>query len=280
MNMENIVLILIAILGCITIAGLCYWRMTIQSRIWIERGLASTDIIERRSCLRRAALLFNSDAMLAYACNNPDGFVKPKLLPFDYYIGFHHIPCIFADHYFAKGLTKWLSEEQKAFMKRIYAFKGLEEDCEDLVEEAIQKLGVATDGVVVIFMPCSNDVRFKEKFQHLSWKLKEKGYEANHMTYPYLSVRNQMSEVSSQKDLMTHVRRIVGVDNRKVIVVDDVLNTGATLKAFVKEMAKYNTKIVGAVFVSKVFNPPKPGLWTWLRIALHKENGANKLKRP
>ena len=100
------------------------------------------------------------------------------------------------------------------------------------------------------------------------------------MTYPYLSVRNQMSEVSSQKDLMTHVRRIVGVDNRKVIVVDDVLNTGATLKAFVKEMAKYNTKIVGAVFVSKVFNPPKPGLWTWLRIALHKENGANKLKRP
>lgn len=236
--------------------------------------------IERRSCLRRAALLFNSDAMLAYACNNPDGFVKPKLLPFDYYIGFHHIPCIFADHYFAKGLTKWLSEEQKAFMKRIYAFKGLEEDCEDLVEEAIQKLGVATDGVVVIFMPCSNDVRFKKKFQHLSWKLKEKGYEANHMTYPYLSVRNQMREVSSQKDLMTHVRKIVGVDNRKVIVVDDVLNTGATLKAFVKEMAKYNTKIVGAVFVSKVFNPPKPGFWTWLRIALHKENGANKLKRP
>ena len=48
MNMENIVLILIAILGCITIAGLCYWRMTIQSRIWIERGLASTDIIERQ----------------------------------------------------------------------------------------------------------------------------------------------------------------------------------------------------------------------------------------
>ena len=75
-------------------------------------------------------------------------------------------------------------------MKRIYAFKGLEEDCEDLVEEAIQKLGVATDGVVVIFMPCSNDVRFKKKFQHLSWRLKEKGYEANHMTYPYLSVRN------------------------------------------------------------------------------------------
>ena len=59
-----------------------------------------------------------------------------------------------------------------------------------------------------------------------------------------------------------------------------IARNGATLKAFVKEMAKYNTKIVGAVFVSKVFNPPKPGLWTWLRIALHKENGANKLKRP
>lgn len=166
-----------------------------------------------------------------------------------------------------------VSEEQKAFMKRIYAFNGLEEDCEDLIEEAIQKLGVDTNGVVVIFMPCSNDVRFKKKFQHLSWKLKDKGYEANHLTYPYLSVRDQMSELSSQEDLMSHVRKITSVDNRNVIVVDDVLNTSAILKAFVKELAKYNAKIVGAVFVSKVFNPPKLGLRTWLRIAIYKGNG-------
>lgn len=188
--MENIVLILIAIFAGIAIIGLCCWRITNQSRVWLERGLDSTDILERRVCLRKAALLFNGDAMLAYACNNPDGFIKPKLLPFDYYIGIHHIPYIFADHYFAKGLTKWLSEEQKAFMKRIYAFKGLEKDCDDLVEEAIQKLGVNTDGVVVTFMPCSNDVRFKKKFQH--------------------------------------------------------------------------------------FNPPKPRLWTWLRIATHKVIGQNR----
>ena len=66
--------------------------------------------------------------------------------------------------------------------------------------------------------------------------------------------------------LMSHVKRIVGVENRKVLVVDDVINTGETLNAFAKELKKYKTKIVGAVFVSKVFNPPHNTLLAWLRI--------------
>ena len=45
-------------------------------------------------------------AILAYACNNPDMFVKPKMRPFNYNVGWHRFPCIFADHYFAKGLKK------------------------------------------------------------------------------------------------------------------------------------------------------------------------------
>ena len=45
-------------------------------------------------------------AILAYACNNPDMFVKPKMQPFNYSVGWHRFPCIFADHYFAKGLKK------------------------------------------------------------------------------------------------------------------------------------------------------------------------------
>lgn len=265
--MEQIPLILIVIVIPVAIIILGCWRMKSMSGTLLKQGLETTDAIERKRILRMAALMGNKDAILAYVCNNPDLFAKPRLLPFDYYIGLHHFPCVFADHYFARGLTKWLSNDQKAFMKRIYAFDGLEEDCEDLIEEGIKKLGITTDGVVIVFMPCSNDIRFKNKFQNLSWKLKKKGYEADHLTYPFLSVRDQKGNSSSTEDLMSHVRQIIGVDNRKVIVVDDVLNTGKTLNAFAKELKKYNTKIVGAVFISKVFSPPKNGLYAWLKIA-------------
>lgn len=263
---ELIIIVLATIVVMAVIACVGYRCITALSSKWIEQGLNSEDAEERIKLFRKAALLCNKEAILAYSCNNPDMFTKPKLLPFDYYIGLHHFPCIFADHYFAKGLTKYINKEQKAFMKRIYAFDGLEEDCSDLIESAINKLGITTDGVVIVFMPCSDPFRFTNKFQHLSWKLQRKGYEANHLTYPYLSVRDQKVGGTTSDNLMSHVQQIVGLENRKVIVVDDVINTGATLNAFAKELKKYKTKIVGAVFVSKVFNPPHNTLIAWLKI--------------
>lgn len=266
--MVNVIFIAIALIAVsITIYLYCRHLKSLSADM-LRQGLDSTEAVMRNRYLRKAALLGNREAILAYACNNPDRFATPKMLPFDYYMGLHHFPCIFVDHYFARGLTRYIGKEQKAFMKRVYAFDGLEEDCDDLIEEAIRKLGVSTDGVVIVFMPCSNDVRFKKKFQHLSWKLQKNGYEANHMTYPYLSVRDQKDENSSSEDLMSHVNNIIGVENRKVIVVDDVLNTGKTLRAFAKELGKTKTKIVGAVFISKVFNPPTNMLLAWIKVAL------------
>lgn len=273
----DVIYIIILAVAAIVAVFLCHKCMVSISADLLSKGLASPDTAVRTRYLRKAAIMGNKEAILAYACNNPDQFDKPRMLPFDYYMGFHHFPCVYADHYFAKGLTKYLSTEQKAFMKRVYAFDGLEEDCDDLIEEAIKKLEIKTDGVVIVFMPCSNDVRFKKKFQHLSWKLQKKGYESNHMTYPYLSVRNQKDDSSSSEDLMSHVRQIVGVDNRKVIVVDDVLNTGKTLQAFAKELKKYNAKIAGAVFISKVFSPPKNLFFAWLKIALNDQKSAQML---
>lgn len=260
------VYILITIVVMAAIVGIGYWRMSTFSRELLNQGMNAEDAEERRKYFRKAALLGNKEAILAYACTNPDMFAKPRMLPFDYYIGLHHFPCVFADHYFAKGLTRYIVNEQKAFMKRVYNFEGLDEDCSDLIEAAIRALGITMDGIVIVFMPCSNPFRFTNKFQHLCWKLQRKGYEANHLTYPYLSVRDQKSEEMASDSLMSHVKRIVGVENRKVLVVDDVINTGETLNAFAKELKKYKTKIVGAVFVSKVFNPPHNPLLAWLRI--------------
>lgn len=157
-----------------------------------------------------------------------------------------------------QGLASKDSLERNAYLRKAAL----------LCSRPLKRLGIRTDDAVIVFMPCSNDVRFTKKFQHLCWKLQKKGYEANHMTYPYLSVRSQKDDSSSAENLMSHVRQIVGVENRKVIVVDDVFNTGKTLKAFGVELKKYHSQIVGAVFVSKVFYPPKSSLLAWFKIAL------------
>ena len=266
--MDSIMYILIVLAVILITAWLCYRHIRSMANNLLAQGLACTEGKKRNALLRKAALMCNEDAIIAYACNNPDMFTQPKLVPFKYSIGLHRFPCVFADHYFAKGLYKLISPKQKAFMKRVYAFDGLEEDCEDLIEEGIKNLGVSAKDAVIIFMPCSNPFRFTNKFQHLSWKLQKKGYEVNHMTYPYHSVRDQKDNSSSDEDLMSHVSEIVGVDKRKVIVVDDVFNTGRTLKTFCKELKKYHAQIVGAVFVSKVFYPPKNMLLTWIKIVL------------
>lgn len=266
--METVLYILGILVVTLVIVLLCCWYIMAVSRKLLEQGLACTEGEKRNALLRKAALMCNEDAIIAYACNNPDRFTQPKLIPFKFSIGLHRFPCVFADHYFAKGLVRLISPEQKAFMKRMYAFDGLEEDCADLIEEGIQNLGITTKDVVIIFTPCSNDIRFMNKFQHLCWKLQKKGYEANHLTYGYHSIRDQKCYCSSEEDLMSHVGGIVGVDNRNVIVVDDVFNTGRTLKALGKKLKKHHARIVGAVFVSKVFYPPKNMLLAWMKIAL------------
>lgn len=264
--MEGVISIMIAVVVTFGIIVLCCWHMRTVSSALLKQGLACSDTDKRNALLRKAALMCNGDAILAYACNNPDKFAKPKLVPFASSIGLHRFPCVFADHYFAKGLYRLISPGQKAFMRRVYDFDGLQEDCEDLIEEGIKNLGINTDDVLIIFMPCSDPFRFTNKFQHLSWKLQKKGYNANHMTYPCHSVRDHKGDSSSQEDLMSHVGHILDVENRKVIVVDDVFNTGKTLKAFGKELKKYKAQIVGAVFVSKVFCPPHNLPLAWLKI--------------
>lgn len=264
--MEGVIYILIAVGVAIGIVALCCRRMRSKSSALLKQGLACSDTDKRNALLRKAAFMCNEDAILAYACNNPDKFSKPKLVPFDCSIGLHRFPCVFADHYFAKGLYRLISPRQKAFMKRVYDFDGLQEDCEDLIEEGIKNLGINTDDVLIIFMPCSDPFRFTNKFQHLSWKIQKKGYKANHMTYPRHSVRDHKDDSSSQEDLISHIGHISDVENRKVIVVDDVFNTGKTLKALGKELKKYKAQIVGAVFVSKVFYPPKDLFFAWIKI--------------
>ena len=106
------IIIAIAILAVILLYA--YFRIRTLSDELLNKGLALTEPTERNEYLRKAALLFNKNAILAYTCNNPDMFVKPKMQPFDYCVGWHHFPCIFADYYFAKGLKKWISVEQNS----------------------------------------------------------------------------------------------------------------------------------------------------------------------
>ena len=73
------VYILITIVVMAAIVGIGYWRMSTFSRELLNQGMNAEDAEERRKYFRKAALLGNKKAILAYACTNPDMFAKPKM---------------------------------------------------------------------------------------------------------------------------------------------------------------------------------------------------------
>lgn len=79
---EMMVYILITIVVMAAIVSIGYWRMSTLSRELLNQGMNAEDAEERRKYFRKAALLGNKEAILAYACTNPDKFAKPKMVTF------------------------------------------------------------------------------------------------------------------------------------------------------------------------------------------------------
>ena len=61
------VYILITIVVMAAIVGIGYWRMSTFSRELLNQGMNAEDAEERRKYFRKAALLGNKEAILAYA---------------------------------------------------------------------------------------------------------------------------------------------------------------------------------------------------------------------
>ena len=64
------IIITIAILAVISLYA--DFRVRTLSDELLNKGLTLEETTKRNEYLRKAALLFNENAILAYACNNPD----------------------------------------------------------------------------------------------------------------------------------------------------------------------------------------------------------------
>lgn len=174
------------------------------------------------------------------------------------------IPAIFIDYYIPKRDWNFITEKQRKFVQMVYDFKDGHVSCSRLFKEALAKLELP-DHVTVVFMPCSNQSKYLTRFSRLNNAL---SYEEklNPMLYSltYLEARESKHNIKDRDKVNADSNVIISADivGKKVVIIDDVITTGSSIKEHAEELGKYGVEVIGIVCLAKTVKyPEKAEIW-------------------
>lgn len=173
-------------------------------------------------------------------------------------IAHHKIPCVFVDYYIPSRYSDFSSWEQRKFTQAVYSFKDGKDTCSGQFKDAISRLGLKED-VLVLFMPCSSKEKYMARFARLAKALSfVDGLSPQLFSVTYLNERDS-KHLSLDRDSIAASSNIVvnsDIIGKKAILVDDVITTGNSLQEHIEELRMFNVEIVGAVFLAKTIQYP------------------------
>lgn len=169
------------------------------------------------------------------------------------------IPCVFSGFYFPSRYRELLNRSQARFTRRVLDFKDGKHDGIDFFRQGIGCLQ-PTDGTVIMFMPCSAWwkywVRFRKIADYITKECPELVNGFNYYMYKgereTLHLQKNRAAVSVEKNYET-VQDLTG---KSIIVVDDVITTGKSLKMLAKDIEDKGGRVVGAIFLAGTFAMP------------------------
>lgn len=237
-----------------------YWRNKAANAFFVVGQHAKTKE-ERIWGYRNSLLAGNEKAEKFYVIANIENFMQEKpLKPFliSSGIAHHKIPCVFVDYYIPARYSDFSSWEQRKFMQVVYSFKDGKETCSKQFKDAISRLELKED-VLVLFMPCSSKEKYMARFARLAKALSfVDGLNPQLFSVTYLNERDS-KHLSIDRDSITANSNIVvnsDIIGKKAILVDDVITTGNSLREHIEELQMFNVEIVGAVFLAKTMQYP------------------------
>ncbi len=168
------------------------------------------------------------------------------------------VPLVFVDYYIPKRDWNFISSEQRKFVQRVYDFKDGKDPCSGFFKDAISKLELKKD-VTVMFMPCSSQQKYFNRFSRLSKALSYiDGLHPMLYSHIYLEER-ECRHKSRERDKVLSDSNIVlnsNIIGKDVLLVDDVITTGNSIKEHTAELNKYGAKVVGVVCLAKTVRYP------------------------
>lgn len=247
-------LILVGIaIGLSCLAG--YWRKKAGEAAFAAALLADKAEDRDRHC-RLAVMAGHRDACRMFCFAHPDFYEdRHPLKPFR----FRGISVTFYGHYYPSRYKRLLDEEQRGFCRTLYAFKERENHGIDFFKACMAALPVDTASCHVMFMPCSNWIKYGQRFKRLDWYITTHRKELTSGLYDVdvHSERESLHECKGSERILERNYNITGdIKGKRIIIVDDVFTSGQSLTDYKEEIERCGGEVVAAIFYGKTVTVP------------------------
>ena len=247
-------LILVGIaIGLSCLAG--YWRKKAGEAAFAAALLADKAEDRDRHC-RLAVMAGHRDACRMFCFAHPDFYEdRHPLKPFR----FRGISVTFYGHYYPSRYKRLLDEEQRGFCRTLYAFKEGENHGIDFFKACMAALPVDTTSCHIMFMPCSNWIKYGQRFKRLDWYITTNRNELTSGLYDVdvHSERESLHECKGSERVLERNYNITGgIKGKRIIIVDDVFTSGQSLTDYKEEIERCGGEVVAAIFYGKTVTVP------------------------
>lgn len=247
-------LILVGIaIGLSCLAG--YWRKKAGEAAFAAALLADKAEDRDRHC-RLAVMAGHRDACRMFCFAHPDFYEdRNPLKPFR----FRGISVTFYGHYYPSRYKRLLDEEQRGFCRTLYAFKEGENHGIDFFKACMAALPVDTASCHIMFMPCSNWIKYGQRFKRLDWYITTHRNELTSGLYDVdvHSERESLHECKGSERILERNYNITGdIKGKRIIIVDDVFTSGQSLTDYKEEIERCGGEVVAAIFYGKTVTVP------------------------
>ena len=247
-------LILVGIaIGLSCLAG--YWRKKAGEAAFAAALLADKAEDRDRHC-RLAVMAGHRDACRMFCFAHPDFYEdRHPLKPFR----FRGISVTFYGHYYPSRYKRLLDEEQRGFCRTLYALKEGENHGIDFFKACMAALPVDTASCHVMFMPCSNWIKYGQRFKRLDWYITTHRKELTSGLYDVdvHSERESLHECKGSERILERNYNITGdIKGKRIIIVDDVFTSGQSLTDYKEEIERCGGEVVAAIFYGKTVTVP------------------------
>ena len=254
MEPRLVFLILVGIaIGLSCLAG--YWRKKAGEAAFAAALLADKVEDRDRHC-RLAVMAGHRDACRMFCFAHPDFYEdRHPLKPFR----FRGISVTFYGNYYPSRYKRLLDEEQRGFCRTLYAFKEGENHGIDFFKACMAALPVDTASCHAMFMPCSNWIKYGQRFKRLDWYITTHRKELTSGLYDVdvHSERESLHECKGSERILERNYNITGdIKGKRIIIVDDVFTSGQSLTDYKEEIERCGGEVVAAIFYGKTVTVP------------------------
>lgn len=253
----NILNIIFACVIAVLLSRLSFWRRKVAESAFVSALSAHTP--EKRDYYCRLAVLAgHKDACKMFYFSNISFFEDYQpLKPFK----LHGIKMVFYGHYYPFRYNILLNDEQRKFCQSLYDFKSGDAHGIDFFKGCLSLLNMDDGKYHVMFMPCSNDIKYLQRFKRLNWYIctNRRNLTSGLYDIDIFEPRDSLhsSKGRDNRILKKNYRITRDITDKRIIIVDDVLTTGQSVKDFKAEIERQGGKVVAAVFYGKTVSKPR-----------------------